>query len=84
MLQFKKKRPTVSGKRTKFAWFSDEWAKFYCAHEDISDMQPCGEGMRSRWIEDQLPEGKHRFWVIGIDDVGNRGDPLDHEWLVGK
>lgn len=48
-------------------------------------MERCGNlSLNGTWITDNLPEGKHRFWVFGVDDVGNRGRPLEHEWVVGK
>ena len=40
--------------------------------------------MKGNWVTDNLSEGKHLFWVFGVDDVGNRGEPLEHEWVVGK
>lgn len=82
ILTFTRKPPAVSGKKMKFKWKSDELANFTCAHENINDMKPCGEGWKGNWKDKNMPEGKHRFWVTGIDGVGNRGKPLEHEWTV--
>ena len=76
--------PAITGKKVRFTWSSNEKAKFFCAHENINDMKPCGEGFNGEWTEDDIPEGKHLFWVVGIDETGNRAEPLDHEWIVGK
>ncbi len=85
VLSWRRKVPTVTGKRVRFKWISDEVAEFYCAHEKIEDMEKCGRfSLRGRWVESDLPEGRHRFWVVGVDDVGNRGIPLRHTWTVGK
>lgn len=75
----------VTGKRVRFRWRSDEIADFYCAHEQFDDLVKCGSAsLKGNHIEANLPEGKHLFWVLGVDDVGNRGEPLQHEWVVGK
>jgi hypothetical protein len=84
VLYWRRRVPDVTGKRVRFKWLSDETAEFFCAHENIEDMVKCGNfSTRGRWIEEDLPEGRHRFWVVGIDAVGNRGIPLYHTWIVG-
>ena len=84
LLSWRKKPAAVTGKRVKFRWKSNEIADFYCAHEKINDLKRCGNAsLKGNWIEENLPEGKHLFWVLGVDDVGNRGKPLAHEWVVG-
>jgi hypothetical protein len=84
VLSWRRKVPAVTGKRVRFRWQSNEIAEFFCAHERINYMERCGNfSLKGRWIEANLPEGKHRFWVVGVDDVGNRGKPLHHEWVVG-
>ena len=85
VLSWRKKVKDVTGKRVRFRWQSNEVANFHCAHEEIEDEQKCGNlRWRGNWLEADLPEGKHRFWVTGVDEVGNRGKPLYHEWIVGK
>ena len=85
LLSWRRKPPAVSGKRIKLRWKSNEKADFFCAHERIDHLERCGNlRLKGNWVTDNLPEGKHLFWVFGVDDVGNRGKPLEHEWVVGK
>ena len=74
----------MTGKKIKIKWRSTEFTRFTCAHEDVNDMKPCGDGRRGDWTEEDLPEGRHRIWVSGEDEVGNKAKPLSHDWIVGK
>ena len=68
----------------KINWNSSEEAKFECAVDSQENAVPCGKGWFGSWSRTDLPDGKHSFWVRGIDVTGNVGVYRRHPFDVGK
>ena len=68
-----------------FNWTSDETAvRFLCALDDQSNWEFCGSGKTGVWQKYNVPDGKHRLFVQGTDDLGNTGPTIRHTFGVGK
>lgn len=68
-----------------FNWSSDEPAdKFECALDDPTNWELCGNGKSGVWQQYNVPDGDHRFYVRGTDDLGNTGPEISHPFTVGK
>ncbi|XP_028410633.1 uncharacterized protein LOC114533322 [Dendronephthya gigantea] len=67
-----------------FTWSSDEMTNFTCAVNSLRYRQKCGFGMNGRFTTEPLPDGRHRFYLLGEDELGNNAKVVSHRWEVDK
>lgn len=85
IVYLKRPLPTTSTSQTEtFRWTSDEMAYYKCAVDDTSSFTDCGSGTTGDWTTPSLSNGKHTFYVIAKDEVGNTAPTLKHTWTIGK
>lgn len=85
-IEFLPKQPTISDGDMTLLWktSSGKPATFECAYNDVSRMQPCGEGTKGSWSDKNIPDGDHVLYVRAKDAFGAYGQIKTHGWKVGK
>ncbi len=55
-----------------FSWTSNEEATFQCAIDNPRRLFNCNAGRTSTWRAPQLSDGEHTFYLVALDNVGNK------------
>lgn len=84
MITFDKPDPTNPEKDLAVTWKSSENAEFECALDDPTQYEDCGKGNTGGFQKDDLPDGQHKLYVRGKDDVGNVGEPSIYTVATGR
>lgn len=84
VITFDKPDPEKPQKDLSVSWKSSEEADFECSLDDPTLYEPCGKGKTGLFQKDDLPDGEHRFYVRGKDNVGNVGDPSVYTVVTGR
>ncbi len=83
VITFDKPDPTTPQTDLGVTWKSSEDAEFECALDNPNQYEPCGRGRTGGFQRDNLPDGRHRLYVRGKDDVGNVGLPSVYTITTG-
>lgn len=75
---------TSSSETATFRWTSNEVAFYKCAVDDPNKFVDCGSGLTSDWTTPPLTNGRHTFYLIAKDEVGNTAPRISHSWAIGK
>ena len=67
-----------------FRWRSNEMAYYKCAVDDPKNFVDCGSGLTGDWTTSRLSNGKHTFYLLAKDEVGNTAPQLSHSWSIGE
>ena len=67
-----------------FTWTSTEIANFTCAVGSLANKKDCGFGLNGRFTTDPLADGRHKFYLLGKDELGNSARFVRHTWTVGE
>lgn len=84
MITFDKPNPSTPQRDLGVTWKSSEDSEFECALDDPTEYEACGKGKTGAFQRDDLPDGKHKLYVRGIDEVGNVGQPSVYTVTTGK
>lgn len=84
VITFDKPSPRTPQQELSVTWKSSEVADFECALEAAVDYEPCGKGRTGSFQRDDLPDGKHKLYVRGTDEVGNVGEPSVYTVITGR
>ena len=66
------------------SWSSNEEAFYKCAIDYLASLSDCGVGRRKEWSTPRLNDGKHTFYLVAEDSVGNRAPSVSIMFTVGK
>ena len=84
-IELLKPLPSKSKEATStFSWTADEDARFTCAVDDLKNVVDCGRGKSGRFTTPPLEDGRHVFYLLGEDELGNTARPRTHRWTVGE
>ena len=83
VITFDKPDPKKPEKDLSVTWKSSEDADFECALDSPFDYKKCGNGKTGAFQKDDLPDGEHKLYVRGKDDVGNVGKPSVYTVTTG-
>lgn len=72
---------STNNPRVLITWNSTEPANFECTLN--GEQVDCGRGTTGIYTTPVLPDGNHKFVLVGVDDLGNRGTPMVVDWLTG-
>ena len=67
-----------------FTWTSSEEASFECAIDDTRLYQDCGEGTSGNFTANNVPSGRHAFFIRAKDKANNYGSHEQYLFQVGK
>ena len=76
--------PIVGTPRVRLYWRSNEKSKFLCAIGDVGNVIECGQGTKGSFTTPYLRRGPQKFWLIAEDYTGNRAEPVNVTWTLGK
>lgn len=65
-------------------WSSSEPANFKCRMENSLEGFDCGNGMTGQFTGNKIPDGPHKLFVYGVDDMNNIGDVKELQFHIGQ
>ena len=66
-----------------FTWTSSEYATFECAVDDTRLYEDCGKGTGGTFTANDVPNGRHMFFIRGKDNANNYGPHVQYPFQVG-